>query len=266
MSRRAGSPDGAALVVGAGSGIGRAVVDAFRERGRPGRRARAGRGQVRALAAEVTAGVPVVTRRRHDARGQRRGRRGGRRRLRRAGHRWSAASGSSTSTAASATSTPTSSTRRSTRCSRVNVKSHLHAVKAALPALRAQPRLRSCSPSRPRRTTRAAAGCSTCLEVRRPRAGDDPRPRAGARTSGSTGSPRAAPCTPTCAGREPRAGRAESSATRPDRAADLAARVPLHVALSGEDHAWSYVFLASERARGITGGVVHPDGGMAVKA
>lgn len=51
----------------------------------------------------------------------------------------------------------------------------------------------------------------------------------------------------------------------PGREADLAARVPLQVALSGEDHAWSYVFLASERARGITGDVVHPDGGIAVK-
>ena len=47
----------------------------------------------------------------------------------------------------------------------------------------------------------------------------------------------------------------------PGRAADLAARVPLHVALSGEDHAWSYVFLASDHARGITGTTVHPDGG-----
>lgn len=47
----------------------------------------------------------------------------------------------------------------------------------------------------------------------------------------------------------------------PGRAAELAARVPLHVALSAEDHAWSYVFLASDRARGITGDVLHPDGG-----
>jgi NAD(P)-dependent dehydrogenase (short-subunit alcohol dehydrogenase family) len=52
----------------------------------------------------------------------------------------------------------------------------------------------------------------------------------------------------------------------PDRAADLAARTPLHVALSGADHAWSYVFLASDRARGITGDVLHPDGGIGVKA
>lgn len=52
----------------------------------------------------------------------------------------------------------------------------------------------------------------------------------------------------------------------PDRAAELAGRVPLQLALSGRDHAWSYVFLASERSRGITGGVVHPDGGIGVKS
>lgn len=51
----------------------------------------------------------------------------------------------------------------------------------------------------------------------------------------------------------------------PGRAAELAGRVPLQVALSGEDHASSYVFLASDRARGITGGVVHPDGGIGIK-
>ena len=52
----------------------------------------------------------------------------------------------------------------------------------------------------------------------------------------------------------------------PGREQELAARVPLGVALDGRDHAWSYVFLASDRARGITGDVVHPDGGIAVKA
>lgn len=51
----------------------------------------------------------------------------------------------------------------------------------------------------------------------------------------------------------------------PGREKELADRVPLGVALSGEDHAWSFVFLASGRARGITGDVVHPDGGIAVK-
>jgi enoyl-[acyl-carrier-protein] reductase (NADH) len=38
----------------------------------------------------------------------------------------------------------------------------------------------------------------------------------------------------------------------------------LQVALTGEDHAGSYVFLASDRARGITGTVVHSDGGVGV--
>ncbi len=52
----------------------------------------------------------------------------------------------------------------------------------------------------------------------------------------------------------------------PGREAELAGRVPLQVALTGRDHAWSYVFLASERSRGITGDVVHPDGGIGVKS
>jgi NAD(P)-dependent dehydrogenase (short-subunit alcohol dehydrogenase family) len=51
----------------------------------------------------------------------------------------------------------------------------------------------------------------------------------------------------------------------PGREAGLAGRVPLKVGLSGADHAWSYVFLASQRSRGITGDVVHPDGGIGVK-
>jgi NAD(P)-dependent dehydrogenase (short-subunit alcohol dehydrogenase family) len=50
----------------------------------------------------------------------------------------------------------------------------------------------------------------------------------------------------------------------PNRARDVAARTPLNVALSGQDHAWSYVFLASERSRGITGETIHPDGGFGV--
>jgi len=52
----------------------------------------------------------------------------------------------------------------------------------------------------------------------------------------------------------------------PGRERELAARVPLGVAMSAPDHAWSYVFLASDRSRGITGGVTHPDGGIGVKA
>jgi NAD(P)-dependent dehydrogenase (short-subunit alcohol dehydrogenase family) len=52
----------------------------------------------------------------------------------------------------------------------------------------------------------------------------------------------------------------------PRRAEEMAARVPLRVALTAEDMAWSYVFLASDRARGITGTAVHPDGGAGVHA
>jgi NAD(P)-dependent dehydrogenase (short-subunit alcohol dehydrogenase family) len=52
----------------------------------------------------------------------------------------------------------------------------------------------------------------------------------------------------------------------PGRAAELAARLPLQVALSGADHAGSYVFLASDRACGITGDTLHSDGGVAVSA
>src|ERR1700739_181450 len=48
----------------------------------------------------------------------------------------------------------------------------------------------------------------------------------------------------------------------PDRAREAAARTPLNVALTGEDHAWAFVFLASDRSRGITGETVHPDGGF----
>jgi phthalate 3,4-cis-dihydrodiol dehydrogenase len=51
----------------------------------------------------------------------------------------------------------------------------------------------------------------------------------------------------------------------PGRARDLAARTPLGVALSGDDHAWSYVFLASQRSRGITGETIHPDGGFGLR-
>ncbi|BBX14257.1 3-(cis-5,6-dihydroxycyclohexa-1, 3-dien-1-yl)propanoate dehydrogenase [Mycobacterium novum] len=48
----------------------------------------------------------------------------------------------------------------------------------------------------------------------------------------------------------------------PDRARDLAARTPLNVALTPQDHSWSFVFLASDRSRGITAGSIHPDGGF----
>jgi NAD(P)-dependent dehydrogenase (short-subunit alcohol dehydrogenase family) len=50
----------------------------------------------------------------------------------------------------------------------------------------------------------------------------------------------------------------------PNRARELAARTPLNVALSAEDQAWSFVFFASDRTRGITGETAHPDGGFAL--
>jgi len=57
----------------------------------------------------------------------------------------------------------------------------------------------------------------------------------------------------------------ESLGDRPGREEELRARVPLAVALTPSDHAASYVFLASEGARGITGTFLHPDGGIGVK-
>jgi NAD(P)-dependent dehydrogenase (short-subunit alcohol dehydrogenase family) len=50
----------------------------------------------------------------------------------------------------------------------------------------------------------------------------------------------------------------------PGREQDLKARTRLGVALTGADHAGSYVFLASDRARGITGTVVGSDGGAGI--
>lgn len=50
----------------------------------------------------------------------------------------------------------------------------------------------------------------------------------------------------------------------PDREAELKSRTPLSVALTSADHAGSYVFLASDRAPGITGTIVHSDGGIGI--
>ncbi|HEY0225205.1 MAG TPA: SDR family oxidoreductase, partial [Mycobacterium sp.] len=50
----------------------------------------------------------------------------------------------------------------------------------------------------------------------------------------------------------------------PNRERDVVARTPLNVALTGEDHAWAFVFLASDRSRGLTGETIHPDGGFGV--
>ena len=53
---------------------------------------------------------------------------------------------------------------------------------------------------------------------------------------------------------------------RPGREDELRARTPLAVALTPADHAASYVFLASEASRGMTGTFLHPDGGIGIKA
>jgi phthalate 3,4-cis-dihydrodiol dehydrogenase len=49
----------------------------------------------------------------------------------------------------------------------------------------------------------------------------------------------------------------------PGRAQDPNDRSPLRVALIGADHAGSYAFLASDRAR--AGTIVHSDGGIGVR-
>jgi NAD(P)-dependent dehydrogenase (short-subunit alcohol dehydrogenase family) len=52
---------------------------------------------------------------------------------------------------------------------------------------------------------------------------------------------------------------------RTGRPEQLRARTPLQVALEPADHAGAYVFLASDRCRGITGEVVRSDGGIGVR-
>jgi NAD(P)-dependent dehydrogenase (short-subunit alcohol dehydrogenase family) len=52
---------------------------------------------------------------------------------------------------------------------------------------------------------------------------------------------------------------------RPGRPEQLRARTPLQVALEPADHAGAYVLLASDRSRGITGEVVRSDGGIGVR-
>jgi NAD(P)-dependent dehydrogenase (short-subunit alcohol dehydrogenase family) len=51
----------------------------------------------------------------------------------------------------------------------------------------------------------------------------------------------------------------------PNRNNDLQSRTPLAIALTGHDHAGAYTFLASDRARGITGTIVNSDGGIGVR-
>lgn len=147
---------------------------------------------------------------------------------------------------------------------RVNVKSHLHSVKAALPALRESGGTilltESTSAYYPGRggvlyvsSKFAVRGLVTALAHELA-----PDVRVNGVAPGGT-------LNTDLRGAESLGLADRRLADTPDRAEELAGRVPLGVALSGVDHAWSYVFLASERSRGITGGVLHPDGGVNVK-
>ncbi|HEY1665268.1 MAG TPA: 3-(cis-5,6-dihydroxycyclohexa-1,3-dien-1-yl)propanoate dehydrogenase [Trebonia sp.] len=147
----------------------------------------------------------------------------------------------------------------------VNVKSNLHAVKAALPALRASGRgsvilTESTSAYYPGRggvlyvsSKFAVRGLVTALAYELA-----PDVRVNGVAPGGT-------LNTDLRGLSSLGLDARRLDDTPGREAELVGRVPLKVALSGADHAWSYVFLASDRARGITGDVVHPDGGIAVK-
>jgi NAD(P)-dependent dehydrogenase (short-subunit alcohol dehydrogenase family) len=57
----------------------------------------------------------------------------------------------------------------------------------------------------------------------------------------------------------------EALADRPGREDELRSRTPLAVALTPADHAAAYVFLASDGAKGMTGTFLHSDGGVGVK-
>jgi NAD(P)-dependent dehydrogenase (short-subunit alcohol dehydrogenase family) len=52
---------------------------------------------------------------------------------------------------------------------------------------------------------------------------------------------------------------------RPGRTEGLRARTPLGLALVPEDHVGAYVYLASDRARGCTGEILRTDGGLGVR-
>jgi NAD(P)-dependent dehydrogenase (short-subunit alcohol dehydrogenase family) len=149
---------------------------------------------------------------------------------------------------------------------RVNVRSCLHAVRAALPRLRESGHgavilTESTSAYYPGRggvlylaSKFAVRGLVTALA-------HDLAPEIrvnGVAPGGTTGTDLRGPASLGLAGR--------SLGGEPGRATELAARLPLQTALSGADHAGSYVFLASDRARGITGDTLHSDGGVAVSA
>lgn len=57
----------------------------------------------------------------------------------------------------------------------------------------------------------------------------------------------------------------ERLSDRPGRSDQLRARTPLQVALTPQDHAGAYVFLASDQARGMTGEILRSDGGLGAR-
>ena len=148
----------------------------------------------------------------------------------------------------------------------VNVKSMLHSVKAALPALRASGSgsvvlTESTSAYYPGRGGVLYVGSKFAVRGLVTALAHDlaPEVRVNGVAPGGTLN--------TDLRGLPSLGLSERSlGSAPGRAAEMAARVPLRVALTAEDMAWSYVFLASTRSRGVTGTAVHPDAGAGVAA
>lgn len=56
-----------------------------------------------------------------------------------------------------------------------------------------------------------------------------------------------------------------SLGSAPNREENLKSRTPLRLAMGPEDHAGTYVYLASDRARGITGVIINSDGGIGIR-
>ena len=252
-----------ALVAGAGSGIGRAVLDAFRFRGSAGRRAGTGPGQGRPARGRAS------RLRDHPRRRHRHGRRPG------------APCEAVTSSFGGldvlvncvgifdfyrglADLADDQLDAAFDEMFAVNVKSQLVTVRAALPELRraggSVVLTVSTSGFYPGRggvlyvaSKFAVRGCVIALAHELA-----PEVRVnGVAPGGTLGTELTGPASLGLAGRvlDAAEGREE----------DLRRRTPLHVALGGADHAGSYVFLASDRARGITGTVVHSDGGAGIR-